>query len=234
MKKTAHRSPKAPHQLRFAVLATDSAVFTVHDSQLCVRLIPVHLPPYFSHMHGLPGGLVAPDETAEQAALRHVTTKGGLVAAHVHLEQLATFSAIHRDPRGRVVSVGYLGLAPWESLSEKKEFTTDDATWCPVNNLPALAYDHRHIITTALERLKARATYTTLLSKLMPHEFTLTELEHMYESVLGRDIDKRNFRKKILKLNVLQPLARQRRGDKWRPAKLYRFRRSLIEQIEVL
>lgn len=222
MKQTTANSLKPPHELRFAVLAADTVVFTVSNDQLWVRLIPVHLPPHFLHLAGLPGGLLAPTETAEQAALRHVVKKGGLVSSRMYLEQLYTFSEVERDPRGRVVAVAFLGLtSPVALLEQHKEKSL--AWWAPVAKLPKLAYDHRQIIATGLDRLRSRVTYTTLISKLMPREFTLTELEKMYEVILDRAIDKRNFRKKLHNLRVLEQLSRERRGEKHRPAKLYRF-----------
>lgn len=227
------KSTHAPHELRFAVLAADTVVFMVSDNQLWVRLIPVHVPPHFLHLAGLPGGLLAPTETAEQAALRHVVKKGGLISPRVYLEQLYTFSQVERDPRGRVVAVAFLGLtspvAPLEQHEEKSL-----AWWAPVAKLPKLAYDHRQIIATGLERLRSRVTYTTLISQLMPREFTLTELENMYEVILDRAIDKRNFRKKLHNLRALEQLSRERRGEKHRPAKLYRFRSPEVQPLAMV
>ncbi len=228
-----HSSP-VPHELRFAVLAADAVMFTVFDGRLHVRLIPVHLPPYFSHLAGIPGGLLAPTETADQAAVRHATTKGGVLHEHLYLEQLYTFSAINRDPRNRVVAVAYLGLVPWEVLTKTAERDTAAATWVRIDKLPKLAYDHREIIRVGLERLRSRVTYTTIIKQLMPKEFTLTDLEVMYETVLGQDIDKRNFRKKVLKTGVLQVLPRERTGEQHRPAKLYRFLNRDIEPIAII
>lgn len=215
---------KGPHELRFAVLAADTVLLSVRDRKICVRLIPVHLPPHFSHLAGLPGGLVAPSETADQAAMRHLALKARVGADHVYIEQLYTFSAIHRDPNGRVVAVAYLGLVPWHDLKKPSQENTVQSWWTPIHKLPKLAYDHREIIHIGIERLRSRVTNTSLIAKLMPREFTLTELEEMYESILGKVIDKRNFRKKVLKQGVLQELPRVRTGEKHRPAKLYKFR----------
>ena len=197
---------KAPKKLYFAVLAADTLLFTLRDGKLYIRLIPVHLPPHFNNLSGLPGGLIRPEETAEQTALRLLRDKAHVSAQHVYLEQLYTFSAIKRDPRGRVVAVAYLAVIPWSRLSKDEQKDADYARWFPVEHLPKLAYDHKEIISIGIKRLKSKATSTTLMAKLMPGEFTLTELEQAYESVLGRDIDKRNFRKKILKLDVLKKI----------------------------
>lgn len=225
---------RPPHELHFAVLAADTTIFTVRDGRLFVRLIPVHLPPYFLHLAGLPGGLLAPSETADQAATRHSTAKGRIAPEHLYLEQLGTFSAINRDPRGRVVAVAYLGLAAAANLSTTTEGDSDAAWWAPVDRLPKLAYDHREIIRSGVDRLRSRITYTTLIAQLMPREFTLTELEQAYETILGTDIDKRNFRKKVLKANVLQELPRTRAGVQHRPAKLFAFRSRTVEVVALI
>lgn len=217
-----------PHSLRFAVLATDVIAFRLHKRELEVLLIPVIIPEYLG-MQGLPGGLIKPEETAEQAALRVLTDKGGLIGTH--LEQLYTFSDVDRDPRGRVVSVAYLALmAPGES-----EVRADSAVrWCPIRSLPTLAYDHTKIVALALERLRARIEYTTIIRHLLSREFTLTELQEAYESILEHPLDKRNFRKKILALGLISETGRKRTQGASRPAELYQFAHKGVRTIEIL
>lgn len=219
--------------LRFAVLATDTVLWTINDNILYVRLIPVSAP-QFAGTAGLPGGLLSPTETAEQAARRHLQNKAHIAPEKIYLEQLYTFSEVNRDPRGRVVAVGHSAYVPWDMLSTQERENRGEAWWAAVSKLPKLAYDHKHIIHVALERLRARITYTTLIAKLMPKEFTLTELETAYESILEKEIDKRNFRKKIQALGLLKKLNKERRGQKFRPAKLYSFVSSDLHTIEVL
>ena len=227
------KKPSEPH-VRFAVLATDIALFTIKNDQLYVRLISVDRPPYFTNSQGLPGGLVEPSETAEESALRHISHKGGLEISNLYLEQLYTFSAIDRDPRGRVVAVAYLALVPWEKLSDEERRDTTEVWWSKVSDAKVLAYDHVEMLSVALKRLRSRITYTTLISKLLPHEFTLTELEKAYAGILKTGLDKRNFRKKILKLTILKELPHKRTGGKFRPAQLYAFSSSKVVEIEVL
>lgn len=227
------KAVRTPH-LQFAVLATDIALFTVKDGELLVRLIKVERPPYFPNNPGLPGGLIDPKETAEEAAHRHIQSKTSIASSKVYLEQLYTFSDIDRDPRGRVVAVAYIGLVSWNSLSTAEQNGTDKAWWSTIRDAKKLAYDHDDMLDVAVARLRSRTTYTTLLSKLMPSEFTLTELEQAYEGILKTQLDKRNFRKKILKLNILTELPHKRTGGKFRPAQLYRFTSSKIDEIEVL
>ena len=230
MKKTE----SSKEQLRFAVIAADVALFTVRDNELLVRLTKVDRPPYFPNTRGLPGGLIHPKEVAEESAKRNLEAKAGIDPDKVHLEQLYTFSGIHRDPRGRVVAVAYLALVPWERLSEKERSGTSDAWWSPVKEAGHLAYDHDEVLAMAIDRLRSRITYTTLIGKLMPREFTLTELEHAYESILRTNLDKRNFRKKILKLNFITALPHKRTGGAFRPAQLYRLTSDKVKEVEIL
>lgn len=224
----------APEHLRFAVLATDTALFTIRKGILCVRLTRVERPPHFVHAKGLPGGLINPSETAEETASRQLLEKARIKPAKVYTEQLYTFSAIDRDPRGRVVAVAYLALVPWEELSAEEQHDTEEAWWAPVTEAKRLAYDHDEMLALARARLASRATYSTLVAKIMPSEFTLTELEHAYECVTGKDLDKRNFRKKLLKLKILKALPRKRTGGRFRPAQLYAFASKKVAAIEIL
>ncbi|MFZ1988046.1 MAG: NUDIX domain-containing protein [Minisyncoccia bacterium] len=221
-------------QLRFAAIATDVALFTIKDAHLYVRLVAVDRPPYYKNSKGLPGGLIDPKETAEETATRHIKQKAYIDTHKIYSEQLYTFSTIDRDPRGRVIAVAYLALVPWEKLSDKERPDSEEAWWCKVSDIGTLAYDHNEVLKTALKRLQSRITYTTVISKLLPDEFTLTELEKAYAVILKTGLDKRNFRKKILKLNVLKELPRKRSGGRFRPAQLYRFTSPKVSEIEVL
>jgi len=234
MKKLVTEKQPTPVHIKFAVLATDIVPLTYRDGELCVRLIKVDRPPYFNGVPGLPGGLLTPKETAEEAAKRHLLNRAFINPEEVFLEQLYTFSAVNRDPRGRVVSVAYLALMPWSSLSSDAKTDTDESWWCPVSKIPKLAYDHDEVIKVAIERLRSKITYTSLVMKLLPTEFVFSELENCFEAILGHGIDKRNFRKKIIKLGLLKKLDRVSRGNKWRPANLYCFASKTIKNLEIL
>ncbi len=221
-------------KIKFAVLATDVILLSVCEDKLMVRLLKVERPPHFDGVSGLPGGLIKPNETAEHAVLRLIKEKAKVDPAKVYLEQLYTFSEIKRDPRGRVVSVAYLALVPWENLTSIEKNDSVGLWWENVHLLSKLAYDHDEMIDMAIKRLRSRVTYTTLSGKLIPYEFTLTELESAVETVLGKDIDKRNFRKKILKIKIVKKLDKERRGLKHRPASLYVFVSEKVKDIEVL
>ncbi len=228
-----HTDPRSEPHLHFAVLAADTALFTMREGTLYIRLMDVDRPPYFINIKGLPGGLLDPDETAEHAALRHLEAKAGIAKKKIYAEQLYTFSRVDRDPRGRVVAVAYLALVPWESLG-KDEQEGEGVSWVALPDAKKLAYDHDEVLQAALARLRSRITYTTVIQMLMPPEFTLTELEQAYECILGKDIDKRNFRKKIEKLELLAPLERFREGVRFRPARLYRFKSKEVREIAII
>jgi 8-oxo-dGTP diphosphatase len=224
-----------PHALRFAVVAADVVLITLKDSVPHVRLMNVVAPiPQFTGKWCLPGAVLRTDETTEDTARRVALERGGIDAKKLHLEQLATFSDIDRDPRGRVVSVAYLALVPWENLTDHECADDDQMQWPPIAKAKRLAYDHDDIIGTALARLRARIHYTTLITKVMPKTFTLTELEEAYEGILGGTLDKRNFRRKILKLGILTATGEKRSDGAFRPAALYRFTSTKVTDIEVL
>lgn len=215
--------------LHFAVLASDVLLLSLQDGRLHTLLVHVHRPRVGGEL-GFPGGLIRPDETAEDSAARQLVEKGGFTG-NAHLEQLATFSGIDRDPRGRVVSVAYLGLT---ADTEIKGKTSYEPVWHPVRGLKGLAYDHDAMLATALERLRAKIGYTTLISRLMPATFTLTQLQSAYETILGHPLDKRNFRKKLLERKVVKGTGESAAQGAHRPAELYRFTAKTVQPIEIL
>jgi len=225
---------KQPAHIKFAVLASDIVPLAYRNGEICVRLIRVNRPPNFNGVPGLPGGLLDPKETADEAAYRHLRVRAGIDPKSAYIEQLYTFSAVDRDPRGRVVSVAYLALMPWDELSNEAQKDTAEAWWCTLKSVPKLAYDHDEVLKTAIDRLRSKVSYTTIIMKLLPREFVFSELESCYENILGRNIDKRNFRKKVIKLGLLKKLETLQKGNKWRPAQLYRFADKSVKNLEIL
>jgi 8-oxo-dGTP diphosphatase len=201
--------------LKFAILATDVVIFAIHENALKVLLIDINIPPFYNNIYGVPGGLILPEETAEDSVYRHIINKAGI--KNIDIEQLYTFSSIDRDPRGRVVSVAYFGLVPSITTSQPNVY------WKNINKLPELAYDHKEIIKKAVERLKAKMEYTTIVKGFLPKEFTLSELQKAHEIVLNKKFDKRNFRKKMLSFGFLKSIGEQKKGEPNRPADLYKF-----------
>lgn len=162
----------------------------------------------------LPGDELGAGEDLEQAARRVLAGVG--VADPRHLEQLASFGAPDRVPSRRVVSVTYLSLLPDPSDP------VAGSAWWPLDALPDLAWDHDTILTEALQRVRAKLSYSTIAYGLLPDEFTLSELQEVYEACLGTKLDKRNFRKKVRSLDLLEEVPGMRRGSH-RPAQLYAF-----------
>ncbi len=204
-------------------VTVDIVLFTIVGSELRVLLIKRRDPP-FADMWALPGGFVRKGETLREAALRELSEETNV--SGVYLEQLYTFGDPGRDPRMWVVTVAYYALVSSDELSIRADTDAVDVGWYPVYNLPSLAFDHKQIITCALERLRGKLDYTTLGFELLPEKFTLTELQRVYEAILGREIDKRNFRKKILRMGILRDLEETKMEGIHRPAKLYTFLRS--------
>jgi 8-oxo-dGTP diphosphatase len=201
-------------------LTVDCVVFGLDESDLKVLLIQRDLEP-FAGQWALPGGFVQMSETLEQAALRELQEETGL--SRVFLEQLYTFGDPDRDPRERVVTVAYYALV--KLLDHRVQAATDarHAAWFEVSDLPKLCFDHDTILDTALKRLQGKVRYQPIGFELLPPKFSLTQLQRMYEIILERELDKRNFRKKILSLDILDELGEVEQDVAHRAARLYRF-----------
>jgi 8-oxo-dGTP diphosphatase len=169
------------------------------------------------------------DETLDQAAARELQEETGLEG--VFLEQLHAFSAVDRDPRERVVSVAYYALVPQHRHALQAASDAADARWFPVGSLPSLAFDHAQIIRLAIDRLRHRLRSQPLGFDLLPRHFTLSLLQQLYEAVMGHELDKRNFRKKVLAYDLLIPLDRFQANVRHRAARLYRFDRKRYQQL---
>jgi 8-oxo-dGTP diphosphatase len=201
-------------------LTVDCVVFGLDERDLKVMLIQRDLPP-FEGAWALPGGFVRIGETLDEAAARELEEETGL--RKVFLEQLYTFGAIDRDPRERVVSVAYYALI---NLSEQRVHAASDARdagWFAVHDTPSLAFDHGEILEMALERLRGKLRYQPIGFELLPRKFTLSELQHVYELVLERELDKRNFRKRVLAMDLLVETDEVQQDVAHRAARLYRF-----------
>ncbi len=172
-------------------------------------------------MWAIPGGFVNMDEALETAAKRELQEETGV--QDVYLEQLYTFGDPGRDPRTRVITVVYFALLPSQHLQIRAADDALDVGWFPVHQLPPLAFDHDKILNYALERLRGKLEYTTIAFSLLPAQFTLRELQRVYEIILHRKLDKRNFRKKILATGILEDTGAKKMEGTHRPARLYRF-----------
>lgn len=207
----------------FAV-TVDLAVLTVTEGTLEVLLVERGQAPYAGHW-ALPGGFVQPDESAETAARRELAEETGLSdLSGLHLEQLRTYSEPDRDPRMRVVSVAFAALLP-DPPEPHGGSDAADARWVPYGKARPLAFDHDRILTDAHERVGAKLEYTCLATAFCPPEFTLGELQQVYETVWGTDLDRPNFRRKVLATpGFVEPVpgAARLTGGRGKPAALYR------------
>jgi 8-oxo-dGTP diphosphatase len=201
-------------------LAVDCVVFGLDDGALKLLLIQRGLQPYKGEW-ALPGGFVRIHETLDEAARRELLEETGL--QNVFLEQLYTFGEVERDPRERVVSVAYYALVKLSDHKARSATDAAEARWFELADTPFLAFDHAAITATALTRLQGKVRYQPVGFELLPRKFTLSELQHLYEAVLGMVLDKRNFRKKVLDLGLLVPLNETKMTGRHRPAQLFRF-----------
>jgi 8-oxo-dGTP diphosphatase len=211
-------------------VTVDITIFTVRNDELNVLLIKRALKP-FQGEWALPGGFIHLAESLEEAAERELVEETGV--SGVYLEQLYTFGDPDRDTRERIITVAYFALIPADTVELKAATDAEDVGWFSVDKLPELAFDHHDILDLALDRLAAKLEYSTIIFQLMPESFTLTELQHVYELVAREEIDKRNFRKRILALDVIEPTGEEKREGPHRPAKLYRvIDRSKVDVIK--
>jgi len=210
-------------------VTVDLVVFTLLQGTLHVLLIKRRSWP-FAGMWALPGGFVRIEEPLEEAARRELREETG-VEDDVYLEQLYTFGDPGRDPRTRVITVAYLALVPAGRYRLHATTDAELADWFPAYEPPRLAFDHQQILDYAIVRLRYKLEYTALAFELLPEEFTLTELQEVYEHVLNEELDKRNFRRKVLSADVLEETDRRRVGEH-RPARLYRFRDGAVAEVK--
>lgn len=204
-------------------VTVDLLVFTVKDNELQVVLVKRGVEP-FKDSWALPGGFVKIDESVDTAAVRELQEETGL--KDVYLEQLYTFGEVNRDPRTRVITVSYFALTPFTQLNLEASTDVVDCQLFPVRKLPELAFDHRSIIQAGVERLRNKIQYSTIVYGLMPEQFRLSQLQKVYEIILGTEIDKRNFRKKMSSLDLLEDTGKMEVEGAHRPAKLYKFKKK--------
>jgi len=210
-------------------VTVDCIIFGLDESEvLKVLLIQRKLEPFVGQW-ALPGGFVGIEESLEAAARRELEEETGV--ADVFMEQLFTYGAPDRDPRGRVISVAYYALVNLEDHIINASTDAENASWFPVDKPPKLAFDHAQIFTTALNRLRAKLRYQPIGFELLPEQFTLSQLQKLYETVLGvATLNKRNFRKKILDMEILKEVGIQK-NVAHRPAKLYIFDQAKYQQL---
>ncbi|MFA5797858.1 MAG: NUDIX domain-containing protein [Candidatus Woesearchaeota archaeon] len=204
-------------------VTVDIILFTIINDSLRVLLIKRKSWP-FQDSWAIPGGFVGMDETLEHAAKRELSEETGL--AEVYLEQLYSFGDPGRDPRTRVITVTYFALV---SSNDLKPFAASDAAeieWFDIKKLPELAFDHKNILEYAVERIRNKIEYSNIAFQLLPKKFTFTQLQQVYEIILGKRLDKRNFRKKVKEVGLLESIKEMKMDGAHRPAQLYTFKGS--------
>lgn len=208
------------------LVTVDIVVFTIQQNSLKVLLIQRKQSP-FEHMWAIPGGFIHMGETLEEAASRRLREETNI--DNIYLEQLYSFAAPSRDPRARVITVAYSALISAEKLKLEADANAEDVRWFSISDLPSLAFDHQEIVNYALSRLKERLETSSVAFQLLPQKFTLTELQRVYELVLGKTLDKRNFRKKILSSSILMDIGETKMEGYHRPAQLYSFSQISVQ-----
>lgn len=213
-----------------SVFSTDCVIFGFEAGELKVLLIERNEDPYMG-WYALPGNIVALNESVDNAAARILYELTGL--RDIHMRQFHTFGEVNRHPQGRVVTVGYFALIRIGGQKEVAPLTdyARKAFWHPVNDLPKLAFDHTEIFQRAFKKIRTKMNYEPIAFELLPEKFTLTQLQNLYEAVLNKKLDKRNFRKKMLSYGFLKELSEKQKGVSYRAAKLYKFDRRKYQKI---
>ncbi len=204
-------------------LSIDCVVFGYHNGEVKVLLIERDIEP-FKGSWALIGDLVSPSVDLASAASEVLSNLTGL--KNIFLEQFTTFGSIDRHPAGRVITVGYYSLVKSTAQKPLASSWAKSSKWFNINNLPNLAFDHQDILGKGLETLKRGVRYRPVGFELLPHKFTLLQLQDLYEAILGCTFDKPNFRKKILGMDLLVPLNEVESNVSHRPAKLFQFDRE--------
>ncbi|MFT6981852.1 MAG: 8-oxo-dGTP diphosphatase [Crocinitomicaceae bacterium] len=202
-------------------LAVDAVVFGYDPKEgISILLIKRKYDP-FKGGWAIPGGLVLENESLETAVERELEEETGVKVDY--LEQLYTFGELNRDPRNRVVAVAYYGLVKMSDFHLYASTDAEDAKWFHWNELPELAFDHAQILKVAIDRLRGKIRYEPIGFELLDNKFPFSELHKLYESLMGIEVDRRNFKKKFLQLNILTELDEKISEGKGRPGSLFKF-----------
>lgn len=211
-------------------VSVDAVVFGYDPADgVSVLLIKRKFDP-FRKSWALPGGLVKNEESLEEAVRRELQEEAGIDVNY--LEQLYTFGQPNRDPRNRVVSVAYYGLVRPKDFQIAAQTDAEDVNWFAIHKLPRLAFDHKQILETGIKRLRGKIAYEPVGFELLDKRFPFSDLENLYQSLIGHDIDRRNFKKKIMKYGFLEELDETIQRGAGRPARLFQFNRKAYFELK--
>ncbi len=210
-------------------VAVDAVVFGYSDNKLQILLIQQKFG-IEKNKWALPGGFVKDNETLDQAVIRELKEETGLKANY--LEQLYTFGNIDRDKRDRVISISYLVLLNPKNFTIKADTDAKDVKWFNISKVPYLAFDHNKILLTGLTRLQNKINYQPIGFELLKKEFPFSDIENLYQTILNRKIDRRNFRKKLLSFGFLEETEKIYKPVSGRPAKLFQFNQKKYKELE--
>lgn len=207
-----------------------TSLFTVEKGIVKVLLIKRKNEPYYGKWV-LTGGALYNNETLEEGAYREIKEKTGI--ENIPIKQFKAFGRVDRSPIMRMVAIGFIGIIDSNRVQIlKKSRNTSDAKWVPIDEIPHLGYDHNEILTAAIQELKEDIINSNILKSLFPDGITIPELQKTYEAILNKKFDRRNFRKKILSLNLLEDTKKQGKFEGNKPAKIYKFKDD-IEEIDI-
>lgn len=218
-----------PNQFDKPSVTVDVVIFSLVKDELKVLLIKRLAAP-FANAWAIPGSFIKMDESLEEAAVRALADETGVV--DVYTEQLYTFGTPERDPRTRVITIAYFALVPHDAIHPQPGRDARETRWFSISQLPPLAFDHAEIVDYAYTRLRYKLEYSSVGFQLLPDFFTLTELQKAYEIILGEQLDKRNFRRKILSAEILEETGDKKKESEGRPAMLYRYREDAVAEVK--
>ena len=210
-------------------ISIDCVIFGFEQSVLEILLIKRAGNPY-KGMWALPGGFVKKEELVEDAAKRILKVTTGV--SNIYLEEVAVFDRIDRFPLWRVFTIGHFALISPEHYKLSTGIDSTEVKWFKISKLPELHFDHKHIIEVTLSKLRSRVRYKPIGFELLPGKFTLPQLQTLYEVILGKKLDKRNFRKKIMKMNLLKRLKEKDQNNIRRAAYLYKFDKHNYDKLK--
>jgi 8-oxo-dGTP diphosphatase len=215
------------YQYARPAVTADCVVFGLDRDDLKVLLIQRDFDPFEGYW-ALPGGFAVVGESIEDTARRELEEETGLKG--LFLQQLYTFGEPERDPREHVITIAYFALTNLSAREVQAATDARNAAWFELDDVPQLAFDHNLILKTAYERLQGKIRYQPIGFELLPHKFTLRQLQQIYQKILDRKLDKRNFRKKILKMDILEELDEIETDVAHRAARLYKFEKEKYDQ----